>query len=113
MSLPKRTGTPRLAVQPTARVHLGETRWFGEIVRFLERHPRSSLLALVLAVSPDFLGLPPDARAQLWFWMKAELQSLARMGVFSTAIDPDEITTYSLRPGRSFNTDGPDKREAA
>jgi hypothetical protein len=106
MSLQKRTGKPQNVGQLTATVRLDQTRWFREIWHFLESHPSSSLLALVLKVSPDFLALPPDARARLWFWVKAELQSLVLAGTFWAAVDADGIMTYSLRPGRVFNTGG-------
>jgi len=95
-------------MQP-ATVHLDQTRWFGEILQFLESHPKSSLLALVREVSPDFLVLPPDARVHLWFWMKTELQLLASAGAFCTAIDADGVVTYSLRPEGALNAGGGNK----
>lgn len=78
-------------------MRLDETHWFGEVKRFLESSPQSSLLAVVQEVLPEFQTVPPQTRAHLWFWMKSELHSLATHGVLTETTGEDHITKWALR----------------
>jgi hypothetical protein len=81
----------------TTGVHLDQTRWFGEVKRFLEASPNSSLFAVVQEVLPDFGSVPPETRAHFWFWLKNELHSLSTAGILTESVDDDYITIWSIR----------------
>jgi hypothetical protein len=73
------------------------TEWEERICVFLTSHPKSSLLAVVQYLRPDFLALPPERRAQMWFWVKEQLRSLDDQGVLQREDSGEGLALWSFR----------------
>jgi hypothetical protein len=76
------------------------TEWEQRACEFLASHPQSSLLAVVQHLQPDFLALPPERRAQLWFWVKQQLRVLADEGVLQRDDSGEGLALWSFRRSR-------------
>lgn len=75
-----------------------DSEWHGTIVAFLEKHPDSSLLAVVQHLWPDFLNFPTDRRARLWFRVKAQLLAMERAGVLQCQQCDTDVSVWTLKP---------------
>ena len=74
-----------------------DSEWHHVIVAFLERHPNSSLLAVVQHLWPDFLNYPTDRRARLWFRVKAQLLAMEKVGVLECQQCESDVSVWALR----------------
>ena len=82
------------------------TDWEQHTCAFLASHPKSSLLAVVQHLRPEFLTLPPERRAQMWFWVKQQLRSLADQGILHREDSGEGVALWSVRRTRDqFLTD--------
>jgi hypothetical protein len=73
------------------------TKWEEEICVFLAAHPKSSLLSVVQHLRPDFLSLPAERRAQMWFWVKERLRTLDRQGILDHEDTGDSLPLWFVR----------------
>ena len=73
------------------------TEWEERMCVFLASHPKSSLLAVVQYLQPDFLSLPPERRAQMWFWVKEQLCSLDDQGILHREDSGEGLALWSFR----------------